>query len=70
MHFFCAIGESIEEVEAIAYLKNLYGNGCITERELHLCSAALSNSSLSAIHPSHRASVRADIFKQLILSLM
>lgn len=70
MHFFCAIGESIDENEALAYLKNLYGNECISERELRLCSAALSNTALSSIRPAHRATVRADIFKQLILSLM
>ncbi|MBQ9805607.1 MAG: CtsR family transcriptional regulator [Clostridia bacterium] len=70
MHFFCAIGESIEEREANAYLQNLHGNDCITERELRLCAAALSNTSLSSVHPTHRATVRADIFKQMILSLM
>ena len=37
MHFFCAIGESIEEREANAYLQNLHGNDCITERELRGC---------------------------------
>ena len=70
MHFFCAIGDAIDEQESIAYLKNLYGNNCITERELRMASATLSNTALSAIHPTHRAAVRADIFKQLILSLM
>ena len=70
MHFFCAIGESIEESEALAYLKNLYGNECITEREYRICAAALSSASLSVIHPAHRATVRAGIFKQMILSLM
>jgi len=70
MHFFCAIGDSIEESEATAYLKNLYGNNCITERELRLSLAALSNTALSSIHPAHRAAIRANIFKQMILSLM
>lgn len=70
MHFFCAIGESIEEAESVAYLKNLYGNGCITEREYRMATAALSSASLSVIHPAHRSTVRAGIFKQIILSLM
>ena len=70
MHFFCAIGESIDEREANAYLQNLYGNDCITEREYRLCVSSLSNTSLSSVHPTHRAAVRADIFKQMILSLM
>ena len=70
MHFFCAIGDAIEESEAIAYLKNLFGNSCITERELVICAASLSSAALSALPPSARATVRADIFKQIILSLM
>lgn len=70
MHFFCAIGDSIDEGEAIAYLKNLLGNGCITERELLISAASLSNAALSALPPSARGRIRADIFKQIILSLM
>jgi len=70
MHFFCAIGSSIDEGEAIAYLKNLYGNECITEREFKLSYAAISNSALSAVPLQIRNIVRADIFKQMILSLM
>ena len=70
MHFFCAIGEAIDEREANAYLQNLYGNDYITERELRIAVAALSTPALSSIHPSHRSSIRADIFKQVILSLM
>ncbi len=70
MHFFCAIGQSIDENESIAYLKNLYGNDCITERELCLAAAALSSSALASLPPTLRGQVRADIFKQMILSLM
>ena len=70
MHFFCAIGDSIDEGEAIAYLKNLHGNACITERELLISSAALSNAALSELSPAIRGYIRADIFKQIILSLM
>ena len=70
MHFFCAIGDSIEESEACAYLKNLFGNGFITEREFKLAYAAACGASLSVVPPSLRATVRADILKQIILSLM
>ena len=70
MHFFCAIGDRIEEKEAVAYLKNLLGNSCITEREYLISLAALSSASLSAVPPNMRDSVRAAIFKQMILSLM
>ena len=70
MHFFCAIGDEIGEGEALAYLKNLLGNGCITERELYICAAALSASALASVPPASRATVRAGVFKQIILSLM
>lgn len=70
MHFFCAIGEQISENESIAYLKNLLGNDCITEREFRIASSALSTPSLSALPYELRAFVRADLFKQMILALM
>lgn len=70
MHFFCAIGDRIDEGESLAYLKNLLGNGCITEREFRISAAALSGAALSALPYEARAIVRADLFKQIILSLM
>lgn len=70
MHFFCAIGNSIEENEAIAYLKNLYGNECISEREFKLAYASVSNAALNAVPSQCKNTVRADILKQILLSLM
>lgn len=70
MHFFCAIGDSIDEGETVAYLKNLAGNGLISERELHIAAAATSNAALSQIPPDRRNTTRAQIFKQIMLSLM
>jgi transcriptional regulator CtsR len=70
MHFFCAIGNSIDENEALAYLKNLLGNGFINESECQIAYAAISGAALSSIPHTYRNVVRADIFKQMILSLM
>ena len=70
MHFFYAIGDSIDEAEAIAYVKNLLGNELITEREARLVISALSNAALSALPPMARKQVRAQIFKQVLLSLI
>ena len=70
MHFFYAIGEGIDEAEAVAYLKNLLGNSVITEREYALIYSSLSNAALSAIEPRGREKVRADIFRHIILALM
>ena len=70
MHFFCAIGNAIDESEAVAYLDNLYGNSFITEREFLIARASMSSTALSTLPPSLRGTVRADIFKQILLSLM
>jgi transcriptional regulator CtsR len=70
MHFFCAIGNTIQENEAIAYLKNLYGNDCISEREFKIAYAAISTSALGSIPLPMRNTVRANVLKQIILSLM
>ncbi|MBR3894709.1 MAG: CtsR family transcriptional regulator [Clostridia bacterium] len=70
MHFFCAVGDEIDEREAVAYLKNLHGNALISEREFMICASAMSNAALASLPPSVRSSIRADIFKQMLLSLM
>lgn len=70
MHFFCAIGDRIEEREAVAYLKNLYGNDFITEREFKLAYATVSNAALASTPLPLRDVVRADVLKQIILALM
>ncbi len=70
MHFFCAIGDAIDEGEANAYLSNLADTGLISLECLSLARAALSNAALSSVNPSFRNTVRASVFKQMILSLM
>ena len=70
MHFFCAIGDAIDEAEAVAYLKNLYGNDFITEREFKIAYAAVSSAALASVPPSLRGTTRADVLKQMILALM
>ena len=70
MHFFYAIGNEIEEKEAVAYLKNLLGNMIISEREYRMAYSALSSAALSAVEPKMREKVRADVFRHIILALM
>ncbi len=70
MHFFCAIGDAIEENEAVAYLKNLLGNEIIDEKVFRVAYAAVSSSALAALPYPIRNRVRADVFKQMILALM
>jgi len=70
MHFFYAVGDAIGEDEARAYLNNLLGNDIITEREATLLAAALSTGSLQNVSPEGRNTVRAQIFRHVLLSLM
>jgi transcriptional regulator CtsR len=70
MHFFYAIGESLEEGEARAYVQNLEGNGFITAREANMMLNAVCDGALSDIAPEGRRIVRANIFKHILLSLM
>lgn len=70
MHFFYAIGDDIEEKEAVAYLQNLLGNSLITEREYSMICASLSNAALAEIPIQVRSRIRADIFRHIILSMM
>lgn len=70
MHFFCAIGDSIDESESVAFCKNLLGTGLIDERIYGVMKEALSNASLSDLDPSTQNKVRARMFKQMLLTFM
>ncbi len=70
MHFFCAIGNAIDESEANAYIRNLRDHSLITEREAALIAASLSSAALQNVCPEGRGAVRARIFQHILLSLM
>ena len=70
MHFFYAVGDQIEENEAKAYLRNLLDQEIITQREAVIISNALSGAALQNVTPEGRNTVRAQIFRHILLSLM
>ncbi|MBR4960555.1 MAG: CtsR family transcriptional regulator [Clostridia bacterium] len=70
MHFFHAIGETLEEAEAKAYLKNLADAGIITAREANLAAVSLSQKALDKVPPEIRPAVRADILRHILMMLM
>lgn len=70
MHFFHATGNSLGEAEANAFISNLYGAGAIDERESAVISTAVSDRALAALPTEVRNSVRADILRHIILTLM
>lgn len=70
MHFFHAIGNSVDEKEAAAYMVNLKDNGIITDREFFLICSCVSSSALDKIPKELRNSVRADILRHIIMTLL
>jgi transcriptional regulator CtsR len=70
MHFFRAIGDSLDEREAAAYLMNLKDRGIISDREQNILNAALSASALDKVPADKRNAVRADIMRHILMTLM
>ena len=70
MHFFHAVGESLDEGEAMAFLRNLRDNGVIDEKSTAIAAAALSERALVRVEPRGRSSVRADIMRHILLGLL
>lgn len=70
MHLFYAIGNEIDDRSVDAYLSNMAGAGAISQRDVQIISAALSNSALADVPPNLRNHIRAQIFRHIILSVM
>lgn len=70
MHFFHALGSSVSELEAKAYIKNLFENEIITQREAAIITAAVSGSALERLEPVSRNILRADIMRHVLMTLM
>jgi len=72
MHFFHAVGDTLEEREGVAFLKNLSDNGVIDTREAEIAAAAMSDRALGKISPEGRgrSAVRADIMRHILLALL
>lgn len=70
MHCVFALGDQIDAQSAAAFLVSLEERGFIDERLRRSINAAVSNSALAKVAPNYRNSLRADIIRQIILSLM
>lgn len=70
MHFYHAIGGSVSEKEAKAYVRNLADAGVIYDREADIMLRAVSDDALSKLSPDGKNAVRADILRQIIMALM
>lgn len=70
MHTVNVIGDSIDAATAGALLSNLTGGGAITGDTAHLMASAMGNAALRAVPPTLRDTVRADLFKQMLLRIL
>ncbi len=70
MHFFHAIGDSIDETEAKAYLRSLVDHGILTEREASLAAQSTSAAALEKCPAEMRPLVRADILRHIVMVLL
>lgn len=69
MHVVNAIGKQINAFDAELFMKNMADCGYISDRQVHLMAAAVSENSLSCLPPTVRDFVRADILKNMLISI-
>ena len=70
MHFFQAIGTSLSENEAKAYVRNPLENEVISAREASVIGAAVSASALGKLDAGAANIIRADIMRHILMTLM
>lgn len=62
MHFFHAIGDSLDMTSALAFVRSLCDKGAVTKREENIMAAVLK----CAVNEAHRA----DMMRQIVLALL
>ncbi len=70
MHIVNSIEGDMDQNTVNIFLKNMTGYDYMTKEEAKMISAAISESSLKNIPAETRAFVRADIFKNMLISLL
>ena len=70
MHCFHAIGDELDEGTALAILTNLADNAMMSARDMRIAAAASGGGALASVPTDFKKVVLADIFRQIILSLM
>lgn len=70
MHLVNSIGSTLDKAAAEVMLKNLFARSVIDQQTAQLIGAALSDRSLSAAPQEIRDSLRADLFKNMLIILI
>lgn len=69
MHIINAIGTTLDKASAEAMLKNMLQRDMIELTSARLIASALSDRTLTNVEQSKRDAVRADLFKNMLLTL-
>lgn len=69
IHAVKSIGNTISSTNAAAILGDIYNLGIITEREVKIIMAAISDNSIPVI-PSQRGIIRAKLLKNILINLV
>ena len=67
MHIINSVGNTLDDGSSKAMISNMAQNGIVTENEARLLLAAVSEKSLVGIPKEFRNTVRATIFKNMLL---
>ena len=70
MHMVNSVGDSLDQQTAAAFVSNLYEAGLVDQRTARLMLAGISDRALRPVTPEGRDTVRASIFKQLLVNLI
>lgn len=69
MHIINSVGDSLEKATAEVMLKNMLQQNMIELQSAKIIASALSDRTLMKIEQDKRDSVRADLFKNMLLTL-
>lgn len=69
MHIINSVGDSLDKASAEAMLNNMVNRSIIKLNEAKLMATVLSDRSLRSIEQEKRETLRADLFKNMLLSL-
>lgn len=70
MHVVNSIGDSLDKMTAEVMLKNLYREQIIDRKTANVMAVALSDRALKSAPQSIRDNLRADIFKNMLISTL
>ena len=70
MHMFASCGQSIDEGSVRALIGALFDNGIMDEQSARTAIAATGSAALAQVPTGYKNTIRADIFRHVLLSLM